>query len=84
MSCGDIAYPDARISWGYRHALPPPLGAGEEAGGRVGWGSQVEPHAVETGEGGASPLPVSPSPMVILPRKPCFVLSEEISRFEGQ
>ena len=29
MSPGDIAY---------RHALPPPLGAGEEVGGRAGWG----------------------------------------------
>ncbi|SCL74194.1 hypothetical protein L21_0059 [Methanoculleus chikugoensis] len=30
--------PGARLSTGYRHALPPPLGAGEEAEGRAGWG----------------------------------------------
>ena len=28
----------ARLSTGYRHALPPPQGAGEEAEGRAGWG----------------------------------------------
>ena len=27
-------------SIGYRHALPPPRGAGEEAEGRVEWGLQ--------------------------------------------
>ena len=63
-------------------------GVEEEAGGRVGWGLQISFYEVETGEGGCSPLPVSPShltvlllppfgrshsPMAILPRKPCVV-----------
>ncbi len=41
---------------------PRPSGAGEEAGGQAGWGLQVPPYEVETGEGGCSPLPVSPTP----------------------
>ena len=51
----------ARLTWGYRHALPPAPGAGEEAGGRVGWGSQLSSYGAETGEG-ARPPPRQPHP----------------------
>ncbi len=45
----------------YRHALPPPRGAGEEAGGRVEWGLHAFLWDGDRG-GGHTPLPVSPAP----------------------
>ena len=35
---------------------PRPRGAGEEAGGRAGWGLRASPYGVETGKG-AGPFP---------------------------
>jgi len=98
----DIAYPDERLPRGYRHLLPPPLGAGndcwnvrrfaepsmrrpkvfegrswstggasEEREARAGWGLQGSLYVVETGEGGCSPLPVSPSPSGDIPTVQC-------------
>jgi hypothetical protein len=47
---------------------PAPKGAGEEREARVGWGYKCL-RQVETGEGGFSPLPVSPSPKGDIPTK---------------
>jgi hypothetical protein len=48
-----------------RHALPPPhRGGGDRRPGEVG--SQAEPYGIETGEGGCTPLPVSPSKNFVL------------------
>ena len=49
---------------------PRPLRAGEEAGGRAGWGLQESLYVVETGEGGCTPLPVSPTPNGDTPHGP--------------
>jgi hypothetical protein len=80
-----VAYLWTRISIGYRHALPPPLGAGndgrngrssstegaeEEAEGRVGWGS----HALISGgdRGGGKPPPRQPHPQWRYPHGPVY------------
>ena len=39
-----VAYmspPRIRLSWGYRHNCPRPLGRGRSAEGRAGWGRQI-------------------------------------------
>jgi hypothetical protein len=75
-----VAYLWTRISIGYRHALPPPLGAGND--GRNGRSSSTE-GAEEEAEGrvgvtrshkwwrqgrGQAPSPSAPPPMAIPPR----------------
>ena len=62
---------------------PRPLGAGEEAGGRAGWGSKVEPYGVETGEGGC-PLPVSPTPNGDIPLEAVFGLLHSLADTLGR
>jgi len=44
----------------------PAPGAGEEAGGRAGWGLQMSAYKVETGEG-AAPPPRQPLPKGDIP-----------------
>ncbi|KUK99265.1 MAG: hypothetical protein XE10_1858, partial [Methanoculleus marisnigri] len=58
-------YSGARLFTGYRHDCPRP-GAGEEAGGRAGWGLRVSHSAVETGEG-ETPSPSAPPPRGDIP-----------------
>jgi len=71
--------------WGHRHALPPPLWAGndcrngrswstagatEEAGGRAGWGLQICPMRGRQGRGDAPPSPSAPPLVAISTGKP--------------
>ena len=62
-------HPLARLSTGYRHALPPPQGAGEEAEGRAGWGLPERNFRVPFCPGrGRAPSPVPSPPVAISPR----------------
>ena len=63
------ALPEMRLPTGYRHALPPPLGVGEEREARAGWGLQ-RGHTRCRDRGGASPLPAGRLPQWRCPHGP--------------
>jgi len=69
-------HPLARLPTGYRHALPPPPGAGEEAEGRAEWGLPKK-HTGTHLRGGDEPPPRSPPPVAISTTVQCTGTSLE-------
>jgi len=60
--------PRIRLSWGYHHDCPRPLGAGEEREARAGWGLQDQEKGREGNEAPASVPPTSaPPPTTAIP-----------------